>query len=144
MRKKRINEEQLLADAKNWFEKKYLKTPKECSVEFIKVWYKPTPLGKITACVFAPTKEIGEAFIWEQNAILRAMKSFGLVVLGLFIVGFIFLYDCAQNDMENAMTMGGIGVFICFCACLSFYYLARKCKRLEKIHKWNVEIYYPQ
>ncbi len=143
MNKKQVDEKQLLADATSWFEKKYAKTPKECNVKFIKVWHKPTPLRKTIAVVFAPTKEIGKAFIWEQNVLFRTMGNFWLIAVALTVSVFASFYFFLKQDNVGALLIAGIFISLCFCALLFFLYMGKKCKKLEKIHKWNVEIYYP-
>jgi len=143
MSKQQTNDNQLLADAKNWFQKKYEKTPQERNVRFIKVWHKPTPLRKTLAVVFAPTEEIGKAFIWEQNVLFRIAKSFLFVGIVFTVFSCAFIYALAQNNKEFMTTITVIAIALCCCALLFLYFLARKCKKAEKIHKWNVEVYYP-
>lgn len=144
MSKKQINEKQLLTEAKAWFEQKYEKPPKDCGVKFIKIWHKPTALRKTTAVVFAPTEEIGKAFIWEQNVIFRTMGYFWISAVITSIFAFLFMYSLAQQDEKTAIAIAFLFTVLCGCAILFFLFLARKCKKLEKIHQWNVEVYYPQ
>lgn len=143
MSKQQINEKQLLADAKAWFENKYEASPQKCRTNFIKVWHKPTPLRKTTAVVFAPTEEIGKAFIWEQNFIFRTLGNFWIVGVSSIIFMFASLHALSQGDEEIAIAIVTVFTILCLCALLFFRYMAKKCKKLEKIHQWNVEIYYP-
>ncbi|MCM1322637.1 MAG: hypothetical protein NC218_00440 [Acetobacter sp.] len=144
MSKKQINEKQLLTEARAWFEQKYKKSPRNCGIKFIQIWHKPTPFRKTTAVVFAPTEEIGKAFIWEQNAIFRSMSNFWIVVVCYFIFAFIFIHTLSQQDEKTAMAITIFFTALCGCAAAFFLFLGKKCKKLEKIHQWNVEVYYPQ
>lgn len=138
MKKKQIDEKQLLTDAMHWFEKKHGVLPDDCNMEFFEIWREPTivPFVKKYAVVFAPTTEIGEAFIWEQNAIYRAVHIMYLapfLAIGLFITIF-------RNG--GLQTTGGILMGILFCLALFCHYQARKCKKCEQIHQWEVDIYH--
>lgn len=138
-KKEQINEEQLLADAKLWFEQKHGKSPEECDVKFIKVWHTPTPLVKTTAVVFAKTEKAGKAFIWEQNVIRRTLRySWILPIYGIAT----FFTICSQETKEDII---GAGIFcltpIFFTLCL-YLHFAWKCKKLKKIHQGNVDVYY--
>lgn len=140
MNKEKPNEKQLLADAKLWFEQQHGQPPKECGIKFIKIWHKPTPFIKRTAIVFAQTEEAGKAFIWEQNAIFRSMTYFWILPI-FMITAFFTVFS--QETQEEMMQVMGIFISLIFGALLFSLYLARKCKKLEKIHQWNVDVYYP-
>lgn len=137
--KKQIDEKQLLADAKLWFTKKHGASPKECNIKFIKIWHKPTLFRTTTAVVFAQTEEAGKAFIWEQNAIWRSGKYFWLVPV-LFTVALFATFSQKTPEAMINIAIHFISIsFLMFLCCL---YFAKKCKKLEKIHQWNVDIYY--
>lgn len=139
MKKEKLDEKQLLADAKQWFEQTHGKTPKECGIKFIKVWYKPIPFKKMPTVVFAPTEEIGKAFIWEQNAILRAIRYFWIAPVSfLFFMFLIF----SRETKEEAIGVAIIFTVIVLFALIFFLYLGRKAQKLEKIHQWDVELYH--
>ncbi len=140
MRKEKPNEKQLVTDAKRWFEQKYGKTPKECGIKFIKVWHKPTPYKKTTAVVFAQTEEIGKAFIWEQNAIWRSIKNFWILPIYAIVSLFAVFSQERNDEIINTGIICLVPIFFALCLC---FYAAHKCKKKEKIHKWDVEIYYP-
>lgn len=145
MRKKQIDETQLLADATRWFNQKYGESPQNLGAEFIKIWHKPTPFIKTPTVVFAPTEEIGRAFIWEQNVIFRTMGNFWFFGAALFACVVLLTYFLPKQDivsMVTTITSVLLGLSLCFV--LLFLYLARKCKKCEKIHQWNVEVYYPK
>lgn len=131
-----MNEKQLLADAELWFTKKHGHSPKELGVEFIKIWHKPVPFKKLTTVVFAQSREQGDAFIKEQNLILRWIKNFWLV--GFFPIGFIVSLFARKPELYLAFTLP-----VLFCLTFYCYYQSRKCKHWEKIHQWNVDVYYP-
>lgn len=138
--KKKINEKQLLTDAKIWFEQKYGKSPKECGIRFIKVWHKPTLFRTTTAVVFAQTEEAGKALIWEQNAIWRTIKYSWILPIYVLATFFTVFSQETKEEIIKAEIFWLMPLFFALCFCL---YLAHKCKKLEKIHKWNVETYYP-
>ena len=138
--KQKTEEKQLLADAILWFKQKYGKSPKECDLKFIQVWYKPTLFRKTTTVVFAQTEEAGKAFIWEQNTLWRSLKYFWIAPI-LFVNAFFIAFSQTTIEATNAV----IDIVLALCVvCIAFFlYLAKKCKKLDKIHKWNVETYYP-
>lgn len=142
MNKKQIDEKQLLTDAMRWFEKKHGVLPDDCNMEFFKIWRKPTivPFVKKHAIVFAPTEEVGKAFIWEQNAILRTMKNFIFIII--FCIASIFTLFSQIDHPEKVITIAGIDIGLLTCAILFFEYLSMRCKKCEKIHQWNVEVYH--
>lgn len=140
MKKKQIDEKEFLANATHWFEKTHETSPEERNLKFTKVWHKPTMFGKTPCVVFAPTEEISKAYIWEQNVILRAMKNF--VFLVIFCIATIFTLFSQIHHPERLSTIGGIIIGVLVCGLLFFLYLGRKCKKCEKIHQWNVEIYH--
>lgn len=137
MKKNQLNEKQLLANATLWFTQKYHATPKDCGVDFIKIWHKPLCGPTV---VFALTKEKGEAFIWEQNAIFRSLKCLWLTPIS-FIIALFIIFSLDTTEARIGIT--AIFCTLLFCVALFFLYLAKKCKKLEKIHNWNVEIYFP-
>ena len=139
MKKESKNEKQLLADATLRFEQKHGKTPKECGIKSIRIWHKPTPLLKTTTVVFAKTEKESNAFIWEQNVIWRSINFIWIAPVFCFVTLFAAL---SQDTSEATYTILGFALGVYFCALLFFLYLAKKCKKLEKIHNWNVEIYY--
>lgn len=139
MKKNKKNEKELLANAALWFKQKYGKTPKECGIQFIKVWHKPIPLQKSTAVVFAKTEKKGNAFIWEQNAILRSIKYLWVFPI-FFIVTFFAAFS--QDTNEAMYTISGFALAVYLCALLFFIYLGAKAKKLEQIHQWDVDVYY--
>ncbi len=139
MKKEKLNEKQLLADAKLWFEQEHGKPPKECGIKFIKIWHKPTPFEKTIAVVFAQTEEAGKAFIWEQNVIFRSMTHFWIVAVYVVITFFAVFSQKKPDEAKNVAIIFLIPIFLAFLLSL---YLQRKCKRLEKIHQWNVDVYY--
>lgn len=132
-------EKQLLADAKLWFEQKYGKTPNECGIKFIKIWHKPTLFKSTLTVVFAQTEKQGNAFIWEQNVIWRSIKNIWFAPV-IFIAAFFAAFT--QETKEAAISILTLFCILAFCAVVFFLYLARKCKKLEKIHQWNVDVYY--
>ncbi len=143
MKKKQIDEKQLLADAERWFREKHGEFADDCGVEFIQIWYKPTAFTKTTAVVFAPTEEIGKAFIREQNIIFRAMGNFWLVGVAFLVFVCVLIHTLSMQNTSAALTVLGVFLGLCSCAFLVFFYLGRKCKKLEKIHQWDVDVYYP-
>lgn len=132
MKKEQIDEMRLLADAKRWFEEKQGVPPQKCGINFVKVWYKPTPFKKTICVVLAPSGEVGTAFIKEQNTILRTIKNLWLLVF--FPLGFIF-----------SICWGVVVWFLSLSICLLFWciYMYYKCQKWEKIHQWKVDVYYP-
>lgn len=134
------DKKQLLADAGHWFETKHGKSPEEFGMKFVTIWHKPTLFKRTTAVVFAPDEETGKAFLWEQNVILRTMGNFWIVPVFVILTMFLAV---AQETIKAAGVVLGCGSLICLLAGQSMLCLGRKCKKLEKIHKWNVEIYYP-
>lgn len=140
MKKKQIDEKELLANAVHWFEKTNDTSPEARNLTFAKVWYKPTIFGKTPCVVFAPTEEIGNAYIWEQNVILRSMKNFIFIVI--FFISAIFTLFSQIGHPERLSIIGGILIGLLTCGLLFFLYLGRKCKKCEKIHQWKVEVYY--
>ena len=134
------DKKQLLTDARHWFETKHGKSPEEFGMKFVTIWRKPALFQKTAAVVFAPDEETGKAFLWEQNVILRTMGNFWLVPV--FVILSIFL-AVAQETLRAASLVIGCASLICLLMRQSMLYLQGKCKKLEEIHKWNVEIYYP-
>ena len=137
MKKNQLNEKQFLAEATLWFTHKYHASPKESGIRFIKIWHKPFCGPTV---VFALTKEKGEAFIWEKNAIFRSLKCLWLAPISFIIALFIIF---SLDTTEARISITAIFCMLLFCAGLFFLYLAKKCKKLEKIHNWDVEIYFP-
>lgn len=132
------DEKQLLADARYWFEEKYEKSPEEFGMQFMTIWNKPIlPMKKIATVVFAPSEKAGRAFIREQNVILWALNYFFVIVMVLLLTFFIALY--ASKDFSLSASVLAI---VSLCLGLLILWLAKKCKKLEEIHKWNIEIYY--
>lgn len=138
-----MNEKELLSNAALWYKQEYGHTPKKYGIKFIDIWHKPTFFRKLKTVVFAPTEEIGKAFILEQNLILRSMKCFCISPIVFLAFGFTALHELNQENKETAIAIAIIFTVLCLCALLYFLLLARKCKKLEKIHRWNVDIYCP-
>lgn len=132
MKKERINEARLLAEAKGWLEARHGVSPQEHGINFVKVWYKPTPFRKTICVVFAPSEEVGTAFIKEQNAILLMIRN--LWVITLFPLAFIF-------GIRWGIVIGFFAVILgLLFFCVYMYY---KCRKWEKIHQWKIDVYYP-
>ncbi len=138
---KKEQEQKLLADASQWFKEKHGKSSEEFGMKFVTIWHKPALFQKVTAVVFAPNEEAGKAFLWEQNVILRTMENFWLVPVFFILTMFIAV---AQETHKAAFLVLGCGMLICFLMGQSMFCLSRKCKKCEKIHEWNVEVYYPE
>lgn len=134
-------EEDLLAEACQWFKNKYGKSPQELGWEFIKIWYKPSPLfKKRPTVVFAQTEEEGKTLIWEQNVLWRIPNY--IWIFPIYAIAFFFALF-SRETRESAITIGILFSIPGLLALLLVLYLGRKCQKFEKIHQWKPVIYYP-
>ena len=132
------DEKQLLANARYWFEEKYEKSPEEFGMNFVTIWHKPIlPMKNIATVVFAPSEKAGRAFIREQNVIHWALNYSFVIVIALLLTFFITLY--VSRDFSLSASVLAI---VSLCLGLLMLWLAKRCKKLEEIHKWNIEIYH--
>lgn len=138
----------LLVEACQWFKEKYGKFPEECNVKFTRVWYKPfewhSLFSRKPVVVFAPTKEIGESFIKEQNIILRIMECFVLAPVIMIASIFAFAYSIQHGNTACTIAVVAIVSLLWIGAFFLVSYLGIVCKKFEKIHEWNVDVYYPE
>lgn len=141
MSKTKIDEKTLLANANRWFEHKHNATPADCDIKFIKIWNQPRGFTKSPTVVFAPTEEIGTAFIKERTLFLHTLIG-SLCTLALCIIALCsFIWSIAHGNIERMINIAYVTTFISIVSVPVICYITRKCKKLEKIHKWQVETY---
>ncbi len=137
---KKTDENYLLANAQAWFEKKHGKSSTELGCRFVKIWHKPTffPFRRVNTVVFAPTEKIGMAFIKEQNTIWNSVDHFWIFALVGTICMFMFIFVVTRRiEVIVFFTIFGL------CEIILQMFRYKQCRKLEKIHNGNVDIYYP-
>ena len=129
-----MNQSELLERARHCFSKKYDgKTPEELGYkEAVEFSYKALS-NKVTGVVFAPSKEIANAFIENQTILWKVARVF-LISTFLFIF-YMFGFLATVSNGANLLAYTVPGIVVLLIVMFVLLILGIKCNKNEKLFK---------